>query len=288
MDKINEKYVDGKQIVWDASSLGTFQLCPRKYKYTNLEGRIPHLAGKSLAATWGIAFHDCAEVLARGEGIDNTILKAFGWREILLDLGRVQRKPDNARTFKTLCRALIWYNEEYASSQVKTVKIDGEFIVENRFEVPILDRWVSGRLDRLVEFMGGLYIFDTKTTTKGLNNWYFQDFKPNTQVMTYIYVFKYILGLPILGFIVDGVQVLVGSNKFARSIITVEEEELFEFIYNLEWIFDEADRMHLKNYYPMRDSGCFSFGGCEYRKVCSNPASIREKILNENFNIRSK
>ena len=295
-----EKYdADGKQLIWDASSFQLLSTCAYKYKLKKKDWWAIEDPAREQAAEWGKAYHECKEVLfreiAKGrsirEAVESSVGRALTFREALSRPEGYSGKWDNARTLDTLVRSLVWYAEEYGENLLRTLILpNGEPALELRFEfhVPNTDYRVSGRIDRVVTDDEGTSPLDFKTTSKMLNNVFFRQFTPNIQVYIYLYICRHVLGFEAPKFIVDGVQVLVGGTRFARSSIYVDDKVLEDFM-NIEIpaLLEEYDRCWNSGIFPQRFSSCDLFGSCEFRHVCSMRKDLHEQRLKDTYVRRS-
>ena len=157
-------YVDDnpKQVVWDTSSLSSFLACPRLYNLTNLRGY--KLKSYGTVTGFGSAVHDAYEILDRGrfhnKDKEETLREAiqFTLKNYGEDLSMAE---DKARGLEATLRAIVWRVEEYWEDNIKIAAMpNGEPCLEKRFEVPFgkSGKRFSGRIDKIVEFEGGLYL----------------------------------------------------------------------------------------------------------------------------------
>ena len=90
-------------------------------------------------------------------------------------------------------------------------------------------------------------------------------------------------GLKRVGRNTFGFQKEGNVNKFKRDLHSFTQTELDEWT---QWaIFKVLDTdMHNEmGTYPPNFTSCDKFGGCRFRKVCSNPPEHRESVINMNF-----
>lgn len=273
--------------------------CPYNYYLGEQEGY--YLAGKveNLRRNWGKAYHDSLDeydyVIFQGGGIDDAIQAAFkqvwNWKDSLTPSPEDEGDWDKSRTFDTLLRAIVWYAEEYKDSPLVLAALPGgEPATEVRFEVPIGDGpyRISGRIDKQVLFGDLLYILDRKSTGKGLNQFYFDMYEPDTQALTYYYALSVQLGLPVAGFMIDACQALVKGNRFQRHIVSVTPSQLEMYEKSVVTAMDEANRYEEKGFWPQRYTGCGAFGGCQFRRVCKRSPEFHSEWLQRDFEKRSK
>ena len=284
-------YVDDqpKQVVWDTSSLSSFLACPRLYNLTNLRGY--KLKSYGTVTGFGSAVHDAYEILDRGrfhnKDKQETLREAiqFTLKNYGEDLSLVE---DKARGLEATLRAIVWRVEEYWEDNIKIAAMpNGEPCLEKRFEVPFgkSGKRFSGRIDKIVEFEGGLYLCDTKTTKASLSEMYFRNYQPNNQVYAYLWAARHILDLPVRGFIIDAVQTGVHFCRFNRAVFNVSNLSIDEWYADTAYSLEVSDTYHAHQYYPANFTSCGNYGGCKFREVCSESPDHRATILREDFEV---
>ena len=153
-------------------------------------------------------------------------------KAVLLEYGEaLSQAEDKARGLTSVLRAIVWRAEEYWEDLFEIATMpNGEPCLEQRFEVPFGNGYrFSGRIDKIVQLDGKLYLCDVKTTKSTLNSNYFSNFMPNNQVFAYLWAAREVLGLDIVGFIVDAVQTGVHFTRFNRSVYNVPTELIKEW-----------------------------------------------------------
>jgi hypothetical protein len=165
----------------------------------------------------------------------------------------------NLKNRHTLIRTIVWYLEAFRDDAAKTVILaDGKPAVELSFRME-LDEWpahndgwrwlqedhpytLCGHLDRLVEFAGGYYVMDRKTTGSTLGGYYFDGFNPDNQMTLYTLAGRIIFNTPVRGVIIDAAQIAVGFSRFDRGITYRTEDQLNEWMKDLSYWFSTAAR----------------------------------------------
>lgn len=286
------KFEGNHQVVWDASSLETFITCPTKYKYGYIDN-LRSLRGRNAASYWGTAFHDGIEAydtalfyeVSRGDAVDfavHTVVERYGHT--------LQGADNTSRNLDTLIRAVVWYDAHYADDKYETIASpDGTPALEEKFTVPLWDgkHRLSGRIDALKSFENTLYVFDHKTTTTTIGEYYFKDFRPSFQFICYIWAVRQFVEQPVRGVIINACQTAAGFARFGRSIYQVNEAELLEFEKEMTTYMEMADDMADASYWPRNPSSCGKYGGCDFRNVCSQSPEFRPTWLAEDFTTRS-
>lgn len=304
----------GLQLAIDSTSLGEFKTCPRKYFYTIVLGYQPR--GESIHLEFGLLIHGAVErfhhAKAGGWTHDESIDQATNWalRESW-DAGT--KKPraiftsDPNKNRFTAIRTLVWYFDQYRDDALETsIRADGRPAVELSFSFdsglrsrltgePFL---FCGHLDRLATMNSVPYIPDCKTTKHQLDSRYWAQFNPSNQFGMYDLAGAVALGQPSRGIIVDGMQILVGSSRFGRFLISKDEALRQEWLDGAHWWVASLERCAEElpvaaeagdpsKAFPMNDKSCDMWGGCSFREVCSRSPAARPAWLEANFKKRT-
>jgi hypothetical protein len=210
----------------------------------------------------------------------------------------------NLKNRHTLIRTIVWYLEAFRDDAAKTIILaDGKPAVELSFRME-LDEWPTGQdgwrwlqeehpytlcghLDRLVEFAGGYYVMDRKTTGSTLGGYYFDGFNPDNQMTLYTLAGRIIFNTPVRGVIIDAAQIAVGFSRFDRGFTYRTEDQLNEWMHDLGYWLSAAARYAERDYWPMNDKACNNYGGCQFRKICSKAPQVRESFLESDFERRT-
>lgn len=294
----SRSFVEGTQFQhsWDSVSLAALKTCPRYYQYKIIEGW--SLWPMPSPLQFGIAFHTLQETYhkLKAHGIDQETatlrcVRLAGLLGERLPAGRTER------TKETLIRSFVWYMEQFKSDPATTaLKRDGSPAVEFSFTLPITEIdgqeiYLCGHLDRVVQFQGDTLLADYKTTKGQLNERFLAQFKPNTQISGYATA-GYILATqpnPVFpsipkGVIIDAVELGVNYNRFQRFVMRFTQLELNE------WLSDFISTIRVKalgyaqeGRWPMEETSCDRYGGCEFREVCSKNPAERQRVLEKNF-----
>lgn len=283
------KFDGSKQLIWDASSLDSFKRCPRYYQYNVLQGWRPKEPPEQLI--FGTALHAGLEAYdhARLRGVKRWDATVEGMQHALKAGEVLKASKDTARTPETLTRAIVWYAEQFDDDPATLVVLpNGHPAIEVRFEVAVPGTAFrfSGRIDKIVELGGEIYVVERKTTSTALGPYYFNRYSPNTQVSAYCWALREFCGLPISGVMIEAFQTGVTFTRIERNIVRRSEDQLNEFLRNTAMLLNHADEYHKADYYPMNESACMLYGGCSFREVCERPASRRKAWLEEDFELR--
>ena len=298
LDK-SQKFDGGNQLIWDASSLNQ-SICWRKYKYTVIDNLRPRSVYSTLKTDFGKAYHAAGEAYdtaifedrPRSEAVDEAVKVALTWAPKLAKPENWEeenpgKRWDNARTLETLVRAIVWYSEQYAEDRARTIMLpDGKPAIEVRFEVPLPleGKRYSGRIDRIVDVEGALYILDRKTTGYDLGSRYARGFQTDNQVFSYIFAMRQ-MGVPVAGFLVDACQLLVGGNRFQRILVDPDESAIEDWLNGAYWKIEQGNRFAHEDFWPQDFQACSMYGGCQFRDICGSGTHMREQKLAERFEV---
>jgi hypothetical protein len=291
----------GKQWVWDSTSIKRTETCLRKYQYEALEGwrspyRSVHLWFGGLYASALEHFH---KHMAEGKSYDEALVEVVAeaminsWDHELneqgeraVGTGAAATFDNNVKTRETLIRSIIWYLENFREDYFQTfITNTGAAAVEFTFKIDVDNGLMfSGHIDRLCVDPGGdIFVHDQKTTTATLGPHYFNQFKPDSQFSMYTFAGKMIYNAPVKGVIIDAAQVAVGFTRYARSPTFRMDDELEEWYSETMYRIEEVHRAVERNYFPRNPASCNNYGGCPYRQVCSRPLHVRENFLEASF-----
>src|SRR5215471_2734487 len=286
------------QYAWDSTSLGYLKTCPRLYYYTMIEGWRSN--SESIHIKFGGWYHSALEEFDRlrfqgyghDEALEAVVLKTLQdtWSE--LEGSWFSGHP--AKTRENLIRSIIWYCDHFREDSAETVALaNGKPAVELSFKMQ-LDFGPEGRLggqpyllcghiDRLVNFTGGFYVTDRKTTSSTVASNYFDQYDPDNQMSLYTLAAKVIYKTPVRGVIIDAVQIAVGFSRFSRGFTYRTDSQLEEWLKDTRRWFHLAEQFAAEGHWPMNDKSCHQYGGCAFRKVCSKSPEVREKFLESDF-----
>jgi hypothetical protein len=161
---------------------------------------------------------------------------------------------------------------------------NGQPAVEYSFALPVENNIIfCGHIDRLVEYSGGTYVMDQKTTGSTISGKFFSDFTPDIQMSMYSWAGSIIFQSPVSGVIIDGAQIAVGFTRFERGFVHRPRALLEEFYDStMETIHRTLDYVS-REVFPMNRTACGNYGGCQFRKICSHSPEVRDNFLRADF-----
>src|SRR5215472_2775000 len=295
------------QYAWDSTSLGNFKRCPRLYYYTMIQGW--ETKDESIHLRFGIEYHhalqDYEERRAKGDTHDealhhvvyNLLLRIDDWEPDRDSKAGKNKNPE------TLLRTVIWYLDEHQGDEVETlIWKDGTPAVEQsfRFELtwgpeavrndkghllPTQPYVLCGHLDKIVVYQDQRFVMDHKTTTWYITPKYFEGYEPDNQMTLYALASKVVLhqDSPVRGVIIDAARIESDKSSFARGVTYRTPEQLAEWVVDLRYHLEDAERCARKGYWPMRDTSCDKYGGCKFRGICSKSPKVRDRFLEGGF-----
>lgn len=306
--------MDSEQRVVDNTALSAYMTCPREYLYS----MVMHRRAKSekAALVFGTTWHKALEVWYKG-GTQTDVTKA------VIDFW--QPHEGEGHDYRTLERIILDFNKyindkdspgSVFKDREQTIGWPDQPIVEVSTAVtsPSFDAPYAGKLDRAIEDLGLTYVEDHKTTSRFDKN-YFAQFRNSNQMKGYVWMLKQLLpAKKVVGVRINVSHVLTDSTKFYRQsflyqpdLITEWEENTRKWLARiyadyLAWgleqgktpaelgLTDEfAEALLARGAFPghFGDNGCSrKFGLCQYNNVCSVSPRLREKVLEQEFDVR--
>ena len=308
------------RFAWDSTTLGALKTCPRLYQYQYVDGWAPK--DDNIHLRFGIEYHQALhdyETSATAGG-DHEESVRFTIRELLI---RCQNYPDvdptarpsiRVKTKTNLVRTVVWYLDQFKDDPAETVQLEpaGDaddctvpaMEVSFKFELdwgprgsidyvnddgtivyfPSAQPYIlCGHLDRLVTFNDETFVMDRKTATTTLTTRYFDQYHPNNQMTLYAIAGQVVLGTSIRGVIIDAATVQVGGSWFQRGFTYRTQAQLDEWMADLRFWLEQAERYATANHWPMNDTACDKFGGCKFRDICNKDPRVRGNFLRGSF-----
>lgn len=286
----------------DNTALSAYMACPREYYL----GMVQHRRGSGLspALAYGKAIHTALE----------THYKTGGNAGIVEMMVRKRWEDhESADDYRTLDRVLLDYDRyikkyggDPSKEEGKTVGWPTQPMVElstNAMGGGLIHPWAV-RIDRIIELGGLGYVEDHKTTSRLDKNFY-KGFELSNQMMGYVHVAQQLVpSLRIVGVRINVVHALKTGTNFERMLFTFSPDQMTEWVTNVNswmirldgdsknWTAEElaAERDGRPRGWPIAhygDNGCSrKYGLCQYHRVCSISARIRQEVLEQEFPIK--
>lgn len=278
--------------------MGTFKECPRKYQLSMIFGKSSRTENVHLV--FGLHYHAACERYdhaktagaSHDDAMDNAVdyvLRAT-WDH---ERGRPWQSDDTNKNRLTLLRTVVWYLDRFENDPIRTVQLaNGKPAVEVTFKFELgFSSLISkepfhwcGHLDRIGIYHEQTYILDRKTTKHTISSDSYTKYTPDNQFSGYSLAGKVALGTPTSGLIVDLAQVAVNFSRFERGLITRTQDQLNEWLRDLQHWAAQAEVCATTNYWPQNDKACHAYGGsCPFLPICSKPPSVREEWLRAGY-----
>jgi len=213
---------------------------------------------------------------------DSDAAIATGLQALLAYYGDYACPPDSAKSAERMAGAFEFYFSNYPLEMEDgyPIILPGEKrAIEYSFAhpLPILHPTTGnpllyvGRMDAIIQYAGGIYICDEKTTTQLGASWPRQ-WDLRAQFTGYAWGCKQ-AGIEVEGAIVRGVSILKTKYDTAQSINYRPSWQVDRWFNELlEWIEDIKINFERKGpNQPWRhnlDHSCAEYGGCQFREAC--------------------
>lgn len=318
----NQSFRDGVQFAWDSTSIKIAEDCLYKYKLKMIDGWQPasksvHLlfggwyasaleryyklkatgldtndalcevVRQALVETW---FYnpECEKCKGEGYDLDHPDGVPFSQSQAAVfpcDCGKPWASDHTAKTRENLIRSIIWYVDQFEDDPVEIfIKPDGSPAVEYSFSFEVDDGIMfSGHIDRLVQYGGGYYVMDQKTSGSTITPQFFDQFDPDSQMSLYTMAGKIIYRQPVKGVIIDAAQIAVGFTRFMRGFTFRDEPKINEWYKSAMYHIQAARKATEADYFPMNPSSCNKYAGCEFRRICNQSPHVRDNFLKGDF-----
>ena len=254
--------------MYNSSSLKDYLGCPRLFYYTWIKKLVPKTVKPSLR--FGTAWHEVMlvwyetgnmeEAMKKFASLPSSIVDDFRTREWGEAIFKqyIERYPLNREPGKTL------YLEEY-------------------FRIEVRGKLYAGRIDRIEDWAGQIYVDDHKTTASlGLS--FFNNFRPDIQIDGYCYACRELVGR-CHGAIINGVSVAKNpKDRFQRFPSSRSDEELDNFEQTFDDWTSDIERDVERKRFAMKPTYCNRWGKCKFWELCVYGAD--EKYIEQNFAIK--
>lgn len=264
----------------DASLLAAFKSCPelgRKAYVEHWKSKLPsvHLhAGGAFAAGMEVA----RSAFYVG-GLDADASVAAGKVRLADFYGDFDTPSDSAKTKDRMLGAFDFYFSHYPLDHVVAPILlpGGKRGIELSFAEPLPIKNPDtgdpliyvGRADAILNFGGGRYITDEKTTTQLGASWSRQ-WDLRSQFMGYIWLCRQ-SGIPVTGALIRGVSILKTKYETQQAIVNHPQWSIDRWVAEmLMWVEDLVTCYKTNRWRHNFDHACAEYGGCQFRQVCAS------------------
>lgn len=276
-------------IAIDSTMVATFRSCPQKFFREYLEHWKPSNPSVDLHA--GGAYAAGLEAARRAfyeRGTSAPEAEAIGLSALIHAYGDFD-SGDSPKSLERMCGALEFYFASYPLDRDAATPLDlgnGRRAIEFSFAIPLPIRHPQsgdpilycGRCDLLVDFAGGRYVLDDKTTSKLGPSWSRQ-WTLRSQFTGYYWAAQQ-SGIDVTGAIVRGVSILKSKYETAQAI-THRSPFLADRWHN-QLLSDIRRMVEMWQTYTASpniaifdfnlDHACAEWGGCPFVRVCESPS----------------
>lgn len=267
--------------VVDSTYLATFRSCPWKSNLSYIEHWKPR--GESVHLVAGKAYADGLEAARRSHwerGLSPDTALGQGIAALLKSYGTFDPPESSAKTPDRMVGALESYFAQYGwdTDAAQPAQIGSKWGIEFSFAepLPVLHPTTgnpliyAGRADAIVEYAGGLYILDDKTTSSLGESWLNQ-WGMRSQFTGYCWAARNI-GLHPAGVLVRGVSIL--KTKYGHAQVPTQRSgwEIARWLEQTRRDLERAIAAWQSDTWDMNlDHACTEYGGCTFaREVCKS------------------
>lgn len=263
----------------DASMLSTFRSCPQKFKLEYLDCWRPrkpsiHLhAGKCFAAALEIArlsFHV--------SGNSPAVALELGRATLAQEWGDFPTTDKDTKTLPRMLGAFDYYFDRYPLDKdpAQPVRFADRLGIEFSFAQPLPIQhpesgepliW-CGRADQIVDYAGGCYVSDEKTTSSLGSSWSRQ-WDLRSQFSGYCWAAR-LAGIRVDGVLVRGLSILKTKYDTQEAISYRPEWQVERWFQQTCRDIERLIEAWKEGYFDWNlDHACGDFGGCTYRQICT-------------------
>jgi len=268
--------------VIDSTILAAFRSCPQRAYRQYIQHWKP--CNESVHLVAGGAFASGLEAARQAyfvEGRSYEEAQQLGHAALLRHYGDFQPPEGSAKTLDRMAGALQYYFERYplpADPAVPARFSDGRRGIEFSFAVPLPilhpqsgDPLIfAGRADMVVDYCGGLYLEDDKTTSQLGASWHRQ-WDLRSQFSGYVWAARQ-HGIPVQGVLVRGISILKTKYDTAECITGRSQYEIDRWYNQTLRDIERMIRCWREGYFDFSlDAACTEYGGCIFQSTCKNP-----------------
>lgn len=290
----------------DNTALSAFMRCPSEYEKSMVQHRRSNRISPALGygGTWhkGLETHYKAAKCSEADLIDQVVLAmSEDWEDHGIE-----------EEHRTLARLILEYKKYLRQrglpwmEESKTVGWPESPFVELNGEIAIpgARHPYAFKIDRIYTSQNQYFIEDHKTTSRFDKN-YYRQFELDNQMMGYAYVAQLLTGKPIAGVRINVHVIHKNDSLFDRRNVSFSPPRLDDWARGLDVNLAQLEaRMaaykirlpkdsdlqtqnQVDNIFEMRQSSCHDrkFGACPYVSVCSMPPHLRQRTLEDDFEV---
>ena len=248
-----------KTFYFDYTMLSAFLRCRFYYYFRHVRHLVPKVTKAPLS--FGQTWHSATELLAKGKTINEA--------QLFFKSDYKNETKDQVRTPERGALMLKVYQEKYEKAPIKFLYTETPFAIH--FPDNII---MCGRMDGIVEWQGGVYVFERKTTSQ-LGSTFFEKFELNYQIDCYCLGCMELVGA-CNGAIIDAARVCKPApniiTDFARDVVSRTKNELVLAKKNIIEIVEDMQHGPM---YQNKDA-CMQYNQkCQYYDLCMGACDER-------------
>lgn len=266
----------------DSTILAAFRSCPQKAFRTYIQHWKPKMESVHLVA--GGAFAKGIEVARRAfyeEGKSQEDAQAEGLSALILAYGDFECPPDSAKSLERTAGALEFYFTNYPLGEDGMDPVtfpSGKRAIEFSFAEPLpflhpesgQPVLYTGRADAIMEFAGGVYVVDEKTTSQLGASWSRQ-WEMRSQFTGYNWAARR-AGVNTTGSIVRGVSILKTKYDTQQHVTYRADFEIERWETQVVRDLERMQKCWEDGWWDFNlDHACGEYGGCSLLQVCKSP-----------------
>jgi len=213
------------------------------------------------------------------EGKDSETSVAEGAQQLLQFYGDFQCPADSAKSPERMLGAFEFYWSNYPLDYENDpiVLPGGKRAIEVNFAEPLpisnpdtgYPIIYCGRMDAILNYAGGHYITDEKTTTQLGASWSRQ-WDLRSQFTGYAWGAGRI-GIKVDGALIRGVSILKTKYDTQQAISYRPEWQIDRWYYEMLWYVEQLVKAYQSGIWVHNlDHACAEYGGCQFREACSS------------------
>lgn len=218
--------------------------------------------------------------------------EAEGTLALIREYGSDTDSEGTSKTLDRMVGALEFYFSRYPldSDPCRLTTLAGQPACEWSFALPLPFNHpdtgepllYAGRTDAIVDFAGGRYILDDKTTSSLGESWSRQ-WSLRSQFTGYAWAAA-TLGMPVKGVVVRGVSILKTKYDTAQAIVGQAPWKIDRWIAHRDHEIKAMLAAYQDGYFDtVLGEMCNEYGGCPFKAICEVPPDQQESFLSTNF-----
>lgn len=266
--------------VFDSTIMSAARACPHKFFLEHLWDWKPSSSNVHLHA--GGSFAKGLEVAREAfytQGLPSLDAQALGLQALLTSYGDFECPDDSAKSASRMAGALEFYFDNYPLGEDGAEPIvlpSGRRGIEISFAEPLPiahpetgdPLLYCGRLDMAVNYAGGLFGEDDKTTSSLGATWSKQ-WDLRAQFTGYTWGLWKAAGIKPQGMLIRGVSILKTKYDTQQAITYRPDYMIDEWFSNTCDLIEDMIRNWKRSYWRKdTDSSCVAYGGCPFRAPC--------------------